>query len=605
MRALVVAVLIGVTACGPSSPTPSPAAPGPGAPQAAPPGAPAAPANSSPLPTFVDVATEAGITAANHSGKPAQKDWIVSGMGGGTIVLDYDGDGRMDLLIVDGTMLTEKGELQYDDEWRTRLYRNEGGMRFTDVTRQAGIDVKAFGFGGASCDYDGDGRPDVYVCTWGRNHLLRNRGDGTFEDVTDRAGVAGADDDMSTACCWGDVDGDGIPDLYVANYIDQWKFIKQCREKGLPGRNAEFRGNKVYVGPPGLTGQQDRLYLGSPDGTFREVTKERLPPEDPLRYGFQPVMSDFDNDGDLDIYVANDTQPNYLYVNDGKGKFTDFAVEAGAAVDFDSRAQASMGVDVADVNRDGWLDIVVTNFSHDHNTIYVNQTGRANRLSFRDMSNAYNLTRPSYLRLSWGTRLLDYDNDGELDLFIACGHVYGEIDTFEATTGSTYKQRNLLMHNDGPPRFTLTDKTDVGGPAFGIKRVWRGAAFGDFDDDGDMDVFVTALNDVPALLRNDGGNRNGFIAFRLVGAGRMRDPCGARVTVELDDGRTRVEELHHGASFCGDNDPRLFFGLGSGKRAKRVSVRWPDGTTQSFDDVAGRRFWLVEQGKPDLKSERE
>jgi hypothetical protein len=558
----------------------------------------------------------------NHTGKAREKDWIVSGMGGGTIVLDYDQDGWMDFVLVDGTMLTEDGDLQYSDDARTRVYHNDGGMRFTDVTAKSGIDLKAFGFGGASCDYDADGKPDFFVCCWGGNHLFHNRGDGTFEDVTEKAGLRGPPEDMSTACCWGDVNGDGIPDLYVANYLDQRKVIEAFKIDGRKGgRWADWRGFKVYVGPHGLPAQKDRLYFGQADGTFKEVTDTNLGPQSPPRYGFQPVMTDVDNDGDLDIYVANDTEPNYLWINDGHGKFVERGVEAGVAYDADAQAQASMGVDVADVNRDGWMDIVVTNFSHNHLTIYENETKTTQVVTFTDKSAQYQVTRPSYLRLQWGVRFLDYDNDGNLDLFVANGHVYGEIDNFERQTGSSYKQRCLLLRGVGPPTNAFENVGDLaegedpadpaviarhGGPAMQLKRVWRGAAFADFDNDGDLDVLVTALNDYPALFRNDGGNRNNFLVFRLIGKGGMRDPCGARVTVWPADGRPHMEELHHGASFCCDNDPRLFFGLGAETSAKRVEIRWPGETkpSQTFENVAARKFYVLEQGKNELREDK-
>jgi hypothetical protein len=317
-------------------------------------------------------------------------------------------------------------------------------------------------------------------------------------------------------------------------------------------------------------------------------------------------MTDLDNDGDLDIYVPNDTQDNLLFVNDGHGNFKEQGQETGIARDYDGMGQASMGVDVADVNRDGWLDVMVTNFSHDHNTLYVNQTGKNKVLSFRDASNAYNISSPGYTRLSWGTRLWDFDNDGNLDLFIACGHVYGEIDNFQALTGSTYKQRCLLFRGRPGPKYGFDDVTDAAGAALQVKRVWRGAAFADFDNDGDLDVFVSALNDKHALFRNDGGNRANFLAFRLVGKGPSRDPSGARVTVYLQDGLPRVEELHHGASFCNDNDPRFFFGLGAETVAKKVEIRWPGEKTpsQTFENVAARKFWLVEQGVKELREDK-
>jgi hypothetical protein len=590
---VVLAACIALAACDarPESPPASTSAP--------PSAAPAAPAFP-----FVDVAKEAGLTATNHTGIPNQKDWVASAVGGGAIVLDYDQDGLMDLVVVDGTMLTEKGQFEYDDAWRTRVYHNDGGMRFTDVTAKSGVDVKGFGVGGASCDYDGDGWPDFYLCGWGCNRLFHNRGDGTFEDVTDKAGVRGAPDDFSTGCCWGDVNGDGIPDLYVANYVDQAEVVRDFAAHNRPPRVGLYHGLPVYPGPRGSPAQKHRLYFGNGDGTFREVTDTNLGKQDPLRYGFQPVMTDVDNDGDLDIYVANDGVANFLWINDGHGVFVDQALESGTALDSVGRGQSSMGVDVADVNRDGWLDIAVTNFALEYNILYLNRTGDVKRRCFADAAYPYGVAQPCYDRVSWGVKLLDYDNDGELDFFAACGHVYGDIEGFEKQAHSSWRQRCLLLRGKGPPAYGFVDVTDASGPAFADKRVWRGAVFADFDNDGDLDVFMTALNDRPALLRNDVGDKNNFLVFRLVGKGKLRDPCGARVTVWLADGRPRMEELHHGISFCSDNDPRLFFGLGAEKSAKRVEVRWPDGSTQSFENVAARRFYLVEQGKPRLTREK-
>ncbi|MHC5115304.1 MAG: FG-GAP repeat domain-containing protein, partial [Planctomycetota bacterium] len=509
------------------------------------------PAAGGSLPQWQEVSHLTGITAMNHSGKPAQKDWIVSGMGGGTIAFDYDVDGDMDLLIVDGTMLTEDGVLEYSDEMRTRLFRNDGGMKFTEVTKEAGIDIRAFGFGGACCDYDADGFQDVFVATWGRNYLLRNKGDGTFEDVTAAAGVLGEESDMSTSCAWGDVNGDGIHDLYVANYIDQWAFIEHCKKNGLVGRHCQWRGFKVYCGPPGLEPQPDRLYFGRADGTFEEVTETHLV-DQKLRYAFTPVMTDIDNDGDLDIYVANDTMRNTLWVNDGEGRFRDWGLESGTALNGDVKEQAGMGVDAADLNRDGLMDLFVTNFSHDFNTLYINNTRRADSPLFRDASHTHQVSRLSYERLCWGTKLFDMDCDTDLDMFVACGHVYGEIDNFAQETGTSYKQKALLLRNGGPPRMRFEDVTEASGPALQIERVWRGATFADFDDDGDIDVFLTALNDKPAMFRNDRQDDNRFLRFRLTGKGTQRDPSGARVYVTLPGNIRMLDELHHGDSFCGD-----------------------------------------------------
>ncbi len=555
------------------------------------------------LPQFVDVSVEAGITAGNHSGKPMQKDWIVSGMGGGSIIMDYDRDGDMDLLVVDGTMLTSAGNLEYSDDARTRLFRNDGDLKFTDVSLEAGIDIQSFGFGGASGAYDNDGWPDFYGCNWGRNYLMRNKGDGTFEDTTEAAGLLGDPNDMSTHCSWGDLNGDGVLDVYVSNYIDQWKQIREFQKVGKPGRSCKWRGFNVYCGPPGLDPQKDRLYFGNGDGTFREVTDTHLTNQKDWRYAFTSVMTDVDDDGDLDIYVANDTQNNSLWINDGEGTMTDMGLEASVAMNVDAAQQAGMGVDAADFNRDGKIDLAVTNFSHDYNTIYLNRTRKKDRPTFGDKTHMVNGATVSYRRLCWGMRLFDYDNDTDLDMFVGCGHVYGEIDQFARATGTSYKQQCLMLRCDGPPQYRFTDVTQESGPGLKVKRVWRGAVFSDFDNDGDIDVFVTSLNGKPALFRNDGGNTNAFLVFRLEGTGKLRDPTGARVYVHLDNGTILLEEKHHGAAFCSDNDPRLFFGLGGHKVVKKVEVRWPNGDKQAFTDVATRRFYLVRQGEDALHEE--
>jgi hypothetical protein len=553
---------------------------------------------------FTDLHEETtGFGPVNHTGIPNDKMWIAEAMGGGAILFDYNNDGLVDILFVDGNVVARARE----PEARTRLFRNDGDMHFTDVTREAHIDITDVGYGGAAADYDGDGWIDVFVGVLGKNHLLRNNGDGTFTDVAAEAGVQGDESEMSTACCWADFNGDGWLDLYVSNYMDMNAIIADFRKLGRGGRDCDWRGFKVYCGPM-RPYQDDRLYLSNgPDAktgkiTFRDATanlKDQVP-----RPSFQCVAADFDQDGDMDVYTATDTEPNHFWLNDGKGNFTDEGMIAGCAYSAQVTAQAGMGVSVGDYDHDGKLDIIVTNFSHDYNTLYRNTgtprtSGRGLNPTFEDVSVRTGVSLATFIRLCWSASFIDYDNDGDQDFFFSAGHVYGEIDHF-ADSGTTYKQKNLLLENLGGTSPSFLNVSDEAGPAFQVQEVHRGGGTADLDNDGDEDIVVTVLNGKAYILRNDGGNRNAWIRLSL--KGRMPvDPAGAVVKVEAEGMLPQWNVCLRGNGFISCSDRRLTFGLGKATRASKVSVTWPSGAKSEFTNLDARAHWQIEEGVAEAK----
>jgi hypothetical protein len=539
-----------------------------------------------------------GFAPINHTGTVADKQWIAEAMGGGVIAIDYNNDGLMDLFTVDGNLL----DAEPTPEARSRMFRNDGGFKFTEVTREVGIDITGFGNGGAAADYDGDGFADLYVCLLGRNYLYRNRGNGTFEDVTVATGVGGPEADMSTAASFGDFDGDGRLDLYVSNYIDMHATIRDMKALNRIGRSCEWRGFKVYCGPQTLPFQNDRLFLQTKKGVFEDASarlKDQI-----ARPGFQSVAVDFDQDGDLDIYVANDTTENTLWMNDGKGNFVDEGLIRGCAVNFNVVPQAGMGVDAADYDGDGLIDIIVTNFSHDHFTLYRNRPvvrrDGSRSLSFEDVSVPTGVSQATYLPLGWGAHFTDVDNDSDADLFFANGHVYVEIDNFPATQ-TTYRQKNQILLSSGgkDPKFALPEE-GLDAVGLGHEGAHRASLAVDLDNDGDEDFVVSQLNGPAYILRNDTEGAGQWVRLSLRRADGT-DAAGATVRVFADGIEARARPALRGISFLCGADPRLLFGLGTAKKVSRVEVLWPGGQLETYRDLDAGGHWLITEGAAGAK----
>ena len=529
------------------------------------------------FPRFPDVAEQAGVTLLNVSGD-ATKDYIIETNGNGAGFIDYDDDGDVDLLIANGSTLESYSS---GGDPIAALYRNDGA-RFTDVTVEAGLEATGWGMGVCAADYDNDGHRDFYVTAYGPNVLYRNRGDGTFVEATSLAGVG--DPGWGTNCAFGDYDRDGDVDLYVANYLT---FAEDIVPR--PGERSicRYMGMDVMCGPVGLAGEADLLYRNDGDGTFTDVTDEAGVRE-PGHYGFGVVFSDLDGDGWPDIYVANDSVPNLLFQNNRDGTFTEVGVISGTALNEAGHAQAGMGVGIGDYDNNGQPDIFVTNFSHDTNTLYQN----LGSLLFVDATATAGLGGVSLPHLGWGAGFVDLDNDGRLDIFVSNGHVYPEVDEVEA--GTRFLQRKEIYRNVGDGRFEEIASGLEGD--LSVERSARGTAFGDYDNDGDIDAIAVNINDRPNLYRNDGGNRNHWITLRLEGTDSNRDAIGASIEIQAG-GRTQFGVVYSGGSFLSHNDMRVHFGLGSATRVDAIRIRWPNGTAEELGGVEADRFLRIREGQ--------
>jgi enediyne biosynthesis protein E4 len=530
--------------------------------------------------SFTDRAREAGLTAATVYGGRHTNKYLLETTGTGVALIDYDSDGWLDIFLVNGTTLQG---FTRGSEPTSHLYRNRGDGTFEDATARAGLGLTGWGQGACVGDYDNDGDDDLYVTFWGQNRLFRNGGRGAFEGVTSAAGLV-TPRRWGAGCAFIDYDRDGRLDLFAANYIDFDLDSAPLPESGL----CRYKGVPVACGPPGLTGGKNVLYRNTGRGTFADVSEAAGMTRAAGTYGMGVSTLDFDADGWSDLYVANDSNPSTLYRNNHDGTFTDIAVPAGCAYSQDGKPQAGMGVAVGDYDRNGTMDIFKTNFAGDTATLYGNSgDGLCEDRTFA--SGVGINTR----WLGWGVGFVDFDHDGWPDLFLVNGHVYPEVDQLRTEAG--YEQRKVVYLNNRNGRFE--DITERLGAPVTIPRAGRGAAFGDLDNDGDIDIIVNNVHDAPNLYRLDrAADSNAWTVLKLAGTRSNRSAIGARVRIAAG-GAVHVREVQGGGSYYSQNDLRVHAGLGGATRIDRVDVRWPNGDEESFRDVPIRKIVTLIEGK--------
>jgi len=539
----------------------------------------AAPKLSAPVPVFRDIAAQAGLTAS-HISSP-QKYYVIESMSGGVGLFDCDNDGRLDIVMVNGS--TVDRYRQNGGDLLVTLWHQDADLKFTDITVKAGLTRKGWGMGVAVADFDNDGNLDLFVTGYNGNALYRNKGNCTFEDVTDKAGVRGGG--FSTGAAWADYDRDGFVDLFVSRYV-------HVDMDNLPTfgstRFCQFKGAPVQCGPWGMEGETDLLYHNRGDGTFEEVSKKAGVDDPDKYYGLSATWGDYDNDGWPDLFVADDATPNHLYRNNHNGTFTDEAMVAGIALNGQGQALGSMGVAWGDYDHSGRLSMFVTEFADQPNTLYRNLGARG----FEDVAMQSHLGQPSLPYLGWGTKFFDMDNDGWLDLFVACGHVYPQMDNVK---GSAAYAQPLLLHRN-LRNGTFEEVSKAAGLADIPPKARRGAAFGDIANNGNVDIVVLNIGEPPMLLLNTNNNANHRVLFKLEGTKSNRAAIGARVTVHAG-GMTQFDEVRGGGSYLSQNDLRLHFGLGGATKMELVEVRWPSGKTENYKEVAADKIYTVTEGQ--------
>ncbi len=549
---------------------------------------------------LVDEAKARGVTGENHCGDPLKKRYLLETIGNGCALFDYDGDCDLDLYVVDGCTLVPPDKedcpsfLVAGEDWRpgfdgqSRLYENDGRGFFEDVTPKSGASFRGFGVGASAADYDGDVDVDLYVTCWGPNLLFRNNGDRTFTEVGRQAGVA--DDRWSIASCWFDAENDGDLDFYVTNYFamtvardpDCWRKV-----------DCPFFDLKTPCGPKGMVPEPGALFQNHGDGTFLDASVESGIHAAPNSYGLGAVAFDFERDGDADLYVANDSRANYLFVNDGAGHFEECADLLGAALNRDGIAQAGMGIGCGDYDGDTDLDLFLTNFSHDNNTLYRNEG-----TEFLDVTFHSGFPGDVYYALGWGAEFADFDNDGDLELFVANGHIYPEADV--RAPELNYKDYNRLYVIE---QGKFVDVTFRSGPGMSKKSSTRGAAVGDLDNDGDLDLVLVEQNEAPTLLinqRRDASRQS--VTLLLQGVNGNSSAIGAEVVAECGP-RRMLRVVRSGHSYACGGDPRLHFGLDREESLSRATVRWPDGGTQTAEGLKPG-FYRWRQGEMPAEIER-
>ena len=536
---------------------------------------------------LIEVTREAGLTFVHQSA--AEKKYIVESMGGGVAMFDFDRDGWLDLYLLNSS--TVEGALAGKARPKAALYRNLGNGTFREVASAAGLADPGWAMGVAVADYDNDGWDDLYVTCFGPNRLYRNRGNGTFEEVTKRAGVG--DDRFSTGAAWGDYDRDGDLDLAVTNYVG---FSLNDLPQFGKGPLCQYKNLSVQCGPRGLPGAGDSLYRNNGDGTFTNVSAEAGVDDAAGYYGLGVVWSDLDEDGWPDLFIANDATPNYFYRNNRDGTFREDGLVSGLAVDENGLEQGCMGVALGDYDRDGRIDLFVTNFAEQYNTLYRNLGDGV----FTDLSRASQVAAGSVPLVGWGTSFFDADHDGWLDLLVVNGHVYPQVEG--AFPGGAYRQPKLFYRNRGDG--TFAEESTTRSTALAQRRASRGAAWGDYDNDGDLDLLVNELDGSPMLLRNEGGNRAGsWLSLKLEGTRSNRSAIGARVTLRAGS-RRYVDEVRAGGSYLSHSDRRLHFGLGLATHVDEIQIQWPSGTVETLPRQDVNQFLTLREPAGENRTNR-